>query len=239
MEAIILAGGKAERLGDAAGGRPKSLVPVAGRPLAAYQVSRLAAAGVDRVIVSCAAGCGPQFEEGLAGLGAEIVTAEEPERLGRGGGILFAARERATEGDVYALNGDELLDVDFAALLARHRETDAAATIAVARPLSPFGVVELRDDDVVTGFREGGRTPSWVNCGIYVLGPEALARFPERGDHESTAFPELAAEGRLRAYRHDGLWLTVNTPKDLRRAEEHVAAHPEWLDPAASGSRGW
>ena len=50
MEAIILAGGKAERLGDAAGGRPKALVEVAGRPLAAYQVGRLANAGVTRIV---------------------------------------------------------------------------------------------------------------------------------------------------------------------------------------------
>ena len=42
-------------------------------------------------------------------------------------------------------------------------------------------------------------------------------------------FPELAAEGRLRAFRHSGLWLTVNTPKELRVAQDHVAAHPEWL----------
>ena len=97
MEAIILCGGKAERLGDAAGGRPKSLVEVAGRPLAAYQVARLAKAGVDRVIISCAAGQGELFERELAGLGAEIVAAEEPERLGRGGGISFAAQARARE----------------------------------------------------------------------------------------------------------------------------------------------
>ena len=229
MEAIVLAGGKAERLGDAAGGLPKALVPVAGRALVAYQVGRLAAAGVERVIVSCAAGQGPLFHDGLAGLGAEIVTAEEPERLGRGGGIGVAARQRAESGDLYALNGDELLDVDFAALLARHREAGAAGTLSVAQPPQPFGIVDLDGDDAVTGFREGGRTPYWVNCGVYVLGEEALARFPERGDHEATAFPELAAEGRLAAYRHEGLWLTVNTPKDLRRAEQHVAAHPEWL----------
>ena len=127
------------------------------------------------------------------------------------------------------MNGDELVDVGFEALLARHRETGAAATVSVARPASPFGVVELGDDDVVTGFSEGGRIPYWVNCGVYVLSQEAIERFPDRGDHESTAFPELAAEGRLRAYRHEGLWLTVNTPKELRRAQEHVAAHPEWL----------
>ena len=64
MEAIILAGGKAERLGAAAGGRPKALVEVAGRPLAAYQVELLARAGVDRVIVSCSTGNERLFEEG-------------------------------------------------------------------------------------------------------------------------------------------------------------------------------
>ena len=94
MEAIILAGGKAERLGDAAGGRPKALVDVAGTPLAGYQVARLVRAGVSRVIVSCAAGQGEEFERELAGLGAEIAIAEEQERLGRGGGIKFAARQR-------------------------------------------------------------------------------------------------------------------------------------------------
>ena len=49
------------------------------------------------------------------------------------------------------------------------------------------------------------------------------------GDHETTTFPELVSEGRLFAYRHEGLWLTVNTPKELRTAADHVAAHPEWL----------
>ncbi len=229
MEAIILAGGKAERLGEAAGGRPKSLVEVAGRPLAAYQVGRLAAAGVERVLVSCAAGQGALFAAELEGLGIEVVCAEEPERLGRGGGIKFAARRRREQGDLFAMNGDELVDVDFGALLRRHRDTGAAATVAVARPASPFGVVELGDGDVVTGFSEGGRIPYWVNCGVYVLSAEAVDRLPDVGDHESTTFPELAAEGRLRAYRHEGLWLTVNTPKELRRAREHVGEHPEWL----------
>ena len=225
----MLAGGKAERLGDAAQGKPKPLVPVAGKPLVSYQLARLARAGVERAILACAAGRAAEFERELADAGLEVVVAEEPEPLGRGGGIRMAAAWRREGGDVYALNGDELVDVDFGGLLARHRETGAAATITVARPPSPFGVVDLGEDDLVTGFSEGGRIPYWVNCGIYVLSDEALERFPARGDHETETFPALAREGRLRAYRHDGLWLTVNTPKDLRRAEEHVAAHPEWL----------
>ena len=236
MEAVILAGGKAERLGAAAEGRPKALVEVGGRPLAAYQVALLAGAGVGRVLVSCAAGTERLFESELSGLGAEIVAVPEPEPLGRGGGLRFAAAARLEQGEVYALNGDELLDVDLPALLDRHRRTGLAATIVVTRPRSPFGLVDVDEDDRVTRFDEGALLPHWVSCGVYVLGEEALAALPERGDHETTTFPELARAGRLGAFRHEGLWLTVNTPKDLRVADEHLRRRPDRLDsPARPG----
>lgn len=233
MEAILLAGGKGERLGDAAQGRPKSLVPIADRPLAAYQVAALAAAGVERVIVSCAAGQEKLFQAELLGLGAEIVTVGEPEPLGRGGGLRFAARARQEAGPVYALNGDELIDADLVALLAVHHGRDGAATIVVAPLPTGFGVVEIADDDRIEGFEESPKLPHWVNAGVYVLDDEAIERLPERGDHERSTFPELAAEGKLYAYRHEGLWLTVNTPKELRAADEHVRANPDWLAAAA------
>jgi NDP-sugar pyrophosphorylase family protein len=228
-EAIILAGGKAERLGAAAQGRPKPLVEVAGRPLVSYQIASLAKAGVRRVLLSCAAGLGDVFARELNGVPVEIVPVEEPEPLGRGGGLRHAAGARRTQGDVYALNGDELLAIDFARMLARHRAAGTVATIAVARPRSPFGVVELAAGDRVAGFDEGALAPWWVSCGVYVLSEQALRRLPPRGDHETDTFPRLASEDELAAFRYDGVWLTVNTPKDLRTAEEHLVAHPEWL----------
>jgi NDP-sugar pyrophosphorylase family protein len=227
VEAIILAGGKAERLGEAAQGRPKALVEIAGRPLVAYQVDQLAAVGVQRVLLSCAAGQEELFETALEGIGPEIVAVGEPEPMGRGGGIRFAAAQRRESGDVYALNGDELVDVDLGRLLDQHRSGGAAATITVVQVRSPFGVVDL-EDGIVTGFREAPKLDDWVSCGIYVLGDEALARFPEHGDHETSTFPDLAAERRLHALRHEGVWLTVNTPKDLRVAQEYLSTHPEW-----------
>ena len=237
MEALLLAGGKAERLGAAAQGRPKPLVPIAGIPLAAYQVARFAAAGVGRVIVSCAAGREREFESELSGLGADVVAVGEPEPLGRGGGLRFAAAERVESGPVYALNGDEILDVDLAALAAFHRARGGAATVVVARVRSAFGVVELDADDRIVAFREAPELPHWVNAGLYVLDEEALSRLPESGDHETTTFPELAAEGRLRAFRHEGIWLTVNTPKDLRRAEEFLAGRPDWQPERIAAAR--
>jgi NDP-sugar pyrophosphorylase family protein len=228
VEALLLAGGKAERMGAATQGLPKPLVPVSGFPLAEYTIARLVEAGVTRVIVACRAGQEDVFANALVGLGAEVDPVGEPEPLGRGGGLRLAASRRREAGPVLALNGDELLDVDFRALLAEHEASGAAATLVVSQVRSPFGVVDIDPDGRVTGFREAPLLANWVNSGVYVLGEEALARLPERGDHEQSTFPELAAEGKLRGHRHDGVWLTVNTPKDLRRAEDFMAAHPDW-----------
>ena len=233
MEAILLAGGQGERLGDAAQGRPKALVPIGGRPLAAYQVSQLQAAGVGRVIVSCAAGQEDVFQAGLGGIGPELVTVGEPAPLGRGGGLRLAVQAREESGPLYVLNGDELIDVDLVALLAGHNEHGAAATIVVAPLPTAFGVVDLADDDRVNGFQESPQLPFWAHAGVNVFDDEALARLPEKGDHERTTLPELAVEGKLYAHRHAGLWLTVNTPKDLRVADEHLRANPDWLTEAA------
>jgi NDP-sugar pyrophosphorylase family protein len=228
MEALLLAGGKAERLGEAAQGLPKPLVPVGGIPLAAYSVARLVECGVTRVIVACRAGDEDAFVHALAGLGADVEAVGEDEPLGRGGGLRLAATRRQEEGAVLALNGDELLDVDFRALLAEHETSGAAGTIVVARVRSAFGVVEIEEGGVITGFREAPLLEHWVNSGVYVLGEDALALLPEKGDHELSTFPQLAAERRLHAHRHAGIWLTVNTPKDLRRAAEFLESHPDW-----------
>jgi NDP-sugar pyrophosphorylase family protein len=228
MEALLLAGGKAERLGEAAQGLPKPLVPVAGFPLAEYAVARLVEGGVTRVIVACRAGDEDAFVNALAGLGAEIEAVGEDEPLGRGGGLRLAASRRKEDGPVLALNGDELLDVDFGSLAAEHDASGAAATIVVAQVHSPFGVVEVEENGTISGFREAPLLEQWVNSGVYVLGEEALALLPEKGDHEQSTFPQLAGERRLHAHRHRGVWLTVNTPKDLRRAAEYMEAHPEW-----------
>jgi NDP-sugar pyrophosphorylase family protein len=179
-------------------------------------------------VVACRAGAEDAFVNALTGLGAEIEAVGEEEPLGRGGGLRLAASRRQEEGPVLALNGDELLDVDFPALIAEHEESGAAATLVVAQVRSAFGVVEVEGDGTITGFREAPLLDHWVNSGVYVLGEEALDLLPDKGDHELSTFPQLARDRRLHAHRHDGVWLTVNTPKDLRRAAEFMEEHPEW-----------
>ena len=126
-----------------------------------------------------------------------------------------------------------IFGVDLRDLSEQHRARGAAATIVVSQVRSPFGVVDVDESDAVTGFREAPVLPEWVSSGVYVLDEECLERLPERGDHETTTFPALAAEGKLLAYRNTSFWLTVNTPKQLREADEFLRAHPE-LAPLAA-----
>ena len=104
-------------------------------------------------------------------------------------------RARST-GPLYVLNGDELIDVDLSALLAAHQGHGAAATIVVAPLPTAFGVVDIQDDDRVTGFQDSPELPFWAHAGVNVFDDEALARLPEKGDHESTTLPAVGRGGQ-------------------------------------------
>ena len=193
-EALILAGGKAERLGDAAGGRPKPLVEIAGRPLIAYQVEQLAAAGVDRVIVSCSAGTEELFERALEGLGPgdrdrARVGAARPGRRPAQRGTRPPGGRPSVRSERGRAAGRRLPRAPRAPSRARPRGDDHG------RPAEEPVRAGRRGR---AGRRRPGsaRTPTlpvWVSCGVYVLDDEAVERLPERGDHETTTFPGLAA----------------------------------------------
>ena len=128
---------------------------------------------------------------------------------------------------MFALNGDELVDVDLSRLLALHRERGAAATITVVPLRSPFGVVDL-DDDLVTGFREAPRLDQWVSCGIYVArrgGARALpgARRPRDDDvpraRRRGPAARAAARGNLADRQH---------AEGPAGGDEYLAEHPGW-----------
>ena len=172
---------------------------------------------------------GASSSAAAAGVRPLFRRARRPRRRDRPGGGARAARPRrrsplrgsapARGGPVLALNGDELFDVDFGPCSHAHGETGAAATITVAPLARPSGSSSSRRRGTRLP-RGAGRSPTGSTAGVYVLGEEALERLPERGDHERTTFPELAAEGGCGRLPPRGVWLTVNTPKDLRQAEE-------------------
>lgn len=224
MQAIVLAGGKGERLRPFTADRPKAMVEVHGVPLLAYQLRWLREQGVDQVVIACGYRhevLRDYFGDG-ASWGLQIEYSIEEHPLGRGGALkeAFGALDPSITLCV-ATNGDVITDLSLGPVVRAHQQGQAAATVVVTPFRSPYGIVEIDESNRVRGFREKPELPFWINAGVYVLSRTILPLLPERGDHEDTTFPRLAAEGRLAAYPSRAFWRGVDTVKDL---EEVTAA---------------
>ncbi|MYC31301.1 MAG: hypothetical protein F4X65_14625 [Chloroflexi bacterium] len=131
------------------------------------------------------------------------------------------------EDTVIVLNGDIITSQDPAEVLNRHLERKLAcpellATIMVSPMISPYGLVDMNDEGDVVGFREKVELPHWINAGVYVLERRLWPLLPEVGDHEVLTFPDLAANGRIAAFKSRSFWRSVDSFKDLNEAEEYV-----------------
>ena len=231
MYALILAGGKGERLRPLTDTLPKPMVPLCGKPILAHQVDWLKGAGITDVVFLAGyrwEAIRDYFGDGRRfGIHAHYSVEETP--LGRGGAIRkgFPLVPEA-EHTVVVLNGDIVTAERLEVLLDRHREKKAAnpshlATIMVVPMVSPYGLVDLDGHDEVVGFREKVEMPHWINAGIYLLERGIASELPETGDHETETFPRLARTGRIAALKTKAFWRSVDSFKDLRDAEEYLS----------------
>ena len=233
MYALILAGGKGERLRPLTDSLPKPMVPLCGKPILEHQVTWLKAGGVTDVVFLAGyrwEAIKDHFGDGKAfGINAHYSVEDSP--LGRGGAIKMGySKVPETESTVAVLNGDVITEETLDNLSARHRERRSAneshmATILVVPMVSPYGLVDMDESDTVTGFREKVEMDHWINGGIYLFERTIVAELPDIGDHETETFPRLAQAGQLAAFRSRSFWHSVDSLKDLREAEEYVGSH--------------
>ena len=195
---------------------PKALVEIGGRPILWHVIGIYAAQGFERFLLATGH-LGEMVAEFAAGEGwsggisVECVDtgAETPTggRIAKLGGHLGGERFCAT----YA---DGVADVDLGALLGFHDQHGEPATMTVVRPHLQWGVAEVDAEGRVGGFAEKPRSEHWINGGFFCFEPEALEYMEEDSVLEREPLRRLAAEGRLRAYRHEGFWDCMDTYKD-------------------------
>jgi NDP-sugar pyrophosphorylase family protein len=219
-QAVILAGGKAERMRPYTEDRPKAMVEVAGTPIIEHQLRWLAANGVEDVVVSCGyrADVLEPYLNSLRDLDLYLIFAVEEKPLGRGGGLKLGARSLPHPKESwFGLNGDVITDLPLIQFAEHHARLGTKATVALAPYHSSWGVAEL-EGDLIRGFVQSPRLPYWINAGIYAMQPEIVGMLPEKGDHEDSLFPELAKAGKLGAFRIEGYWRGIDTVKDMNEA---------------------
>jgi glucose-1-phosphate cytidylyltransferase len=212
---VILCGGRGTRLRERTESVPKALVEIGGRPILWHVVQIYAAQGFDRFLLATGY-MGEAVEEFAAaerwpeGVRVECVDTglDTPT-----GGRIAVLSERLAGGTFCVTYADGVADVDLEALLEFHAGHGARATVTVVRPNLQWGVAEL-DGDEVAGFVEKPRSEHWINGGFLCFEPDALACLGPESVLEREPLERLAAEGQLRAYRHEGFWDCMDTYKD-------------------------
>lgn len=221
--AIILAGGKGERLRPYTNDRPKPMVEIAGKPILAYQLEQLKKVGVETIVFTLSyqhevlqnhVGDGQRY-----GLKALYSIEETP--LGRGGAIKKAMRLISDFQEVIILNGDNLWKINLEDMVDQHFQNQALVTMVVSPLKSPYGTVEFDDQNHVIKFQEKPILPHWINAGIYIFNNEIEPLLPDVGDHETETFPKLPQE-RFFVFKSTDYWRGIDTVKDLIEAEKEV-----------------
>ncbi|MDP8955883.1 MAG: NDP-sugar synthase [Actinomycetota bacterium] len=223
-KAVVLVGGEGTRLRPLTETIPKPLIPLVDRPFLSHVISRLAGYGVREVLLSS-----PYLEHTFAAFLEEareeilVTWIHEAVPLGTGGAVSNAVH--GIDQPIFVLNGDILTGLDLTALARRHRESGAAATIALT-PVDdarPYGLVALDEDDRVLEFREKPEQliPGVVNAGTYLLDPRVLDGVPtdRPASIERDVFPALIARGEpVFGLVDRSYWMDLGTPEKYLQA---------------------
>jgi mannose-1-phosphate guanylyltransferase len=233
MKGLILAGGKGTRLRPLTINTPKPVVPVANSPFLLYQIDLMRSGGIGEIILSLS--YQPRKIEDLLKDGADygvwIRYAVEGTPLGTGGA--FKNAEEHIDSTTVVFNGDVLTGLDLGAVIARHRERKAVATIVLTPVENPsaYGLVETDADGWIQRFIEKPGpdeiTCNTINAGVYVLEPSVLSYMPkgEPYSFERGLFPTLLEHKQpMLAYTMDRYWIDIGTPQKYLEVHRDILA---------------
>jgi NDP-sugar pyrophosphorylase family protein len=226
LPVLVLAGGLGTRLRSVYNDGPKVMAPVAARPFLSYLLRNLQRGGLRRVVL-CVGYKHEQIEswagDGIA-LGLELVYSVESEPLGTAGSLRLAANRYVKSGRLVAVNGDSLMQVDFAEMLDFHIAHSARATLALARvpDAARYGRVEVDERGWVRAFIEKASNAgtAFINGGIYIFQREIFDSIPAGRpvSLEREVLPALIGDGLI-SFPTNGDFIDIGVPEDFARAQ--------------------
>lgn len=240
MQVVILCGGQGTRLREETEYRPKPLVDVGGRPILWHIMKLYAHYGL-RDFVLCLGYRGNMIKEYFLNYEAMnndfTICLGQKHRISYHGaheeqdfhvtladtginsmtGARVKCTERYVDGDTFMVTyGDGVSDVDVGKLVRFHHEHGHLATVTTVRPISRFGVLEIDHEGRVTDFAEKPQLNGWASAGFFVFNRRVFDYLSTDPDTvlERTPLEQLAREGELVAYRHDGFFYAMDTYRE-------------------------
>jgi glucose-1-phosphate cytidylyltransferase len=239
MKVVLLAGGLGTRLREETEFRPKPMVPVGERPILWHIMKNFSSYELNTFIV-CAGYRGDvirqyfrDFEtmnsDFTVRIGSKteikshgkieesgwVVTVADTGQDTMTGGRLFKVKDYVGGETFICTYGDGLANVDISKLLKFHKSHGKIATVTTVRPISRFGVLDLKEDGTVEKFREKPQADGWINAGFFVFEPAIFNYLNQDSVLETDPLSTLAAEGQLVAFKHEGFWQPMDTFREL------------------------
>jgi glucose-1-phosphate cytidylyltransferase len=110
--------------------------------------------------------------------------------------------------------GDAVTDLDIDALVKFHKKQKTIGTISLVHPRSKFGMVKIKDDNLISSFVEKPVLTDWVNGG-YMVFDKRVFDYIKPGETEHPALIKLSKEKQLAANKHAGFWFCMDTYKEV------------------------
>ncbi|MGL4316904.1 MAG: glucose-1-phosphate cytidylyltransferase [Pseudomonas sp.] len=244
MKAVILAGGLGTRISEESHLKPKPMIEIGGKPILWHIMKQYSAHGIQDFVI-CLGYKGYAIKDFFANyfLHTSDVTFDmrsnqmevhqnysEPWRVTlvdtgedtmTGGRLRRVGRFLEEEEAFCFTYGDGVSDLDLSALVAFHKQHGKHATVTAVQPPGRYGAL-AREGDQVTGFVEKPRGDGgWINGGFFVLSPKVLPYIAEDSSTwEAEPLGQLASEGQLMAFQHEGFWHPMDTLRDKNYLEQ-------------------
>ena len=221
MECVIFCGGKGLRMGELGNEIPKCLMNVGHKPILEHIMNHYANYGVKKFIL-CMGYLGnriseyfaknpSKYEVHLVDTGLESTKAERLKMIKDFVGETF-----------FVSYGDDISNINIHKLLELHKREGKIATLTTVHLHNPYGVLELDEfsPHLVNKFHEKPLMKEWVNGGYFVFNKEIFDYIEDGDDLEKEVFAKLTKQQSLSAYRHPGLWKSMNTPKEMNELDK-------------------
>ena len=223
LDAVLMAGGKGERLRPLTLDCPKPLLPVGDKAIIDYNIDELRANGINNIYVTV----NYLKEQIIQHFSAPeysgcVKCVEEPRRLGTIGSLSLIT-EGLKEENLLLMNSDLLTTLSYEKMYLQHVASGAAVTMGVI-PYSvsiPFAIIRS-EGRRITGLTEKPTYNYFANAGVYMIRREFTERLPKGEYMDAPDFIEqlIAAGEKVEYYPIEGLWIDIGSPDDYRYANE-------------------
>lgn len=224
IDAVLMAGGKGERLRPLTEKTPKPLLKVGDKAIIDHNIDRLISYGVKHISVTVNY-LKEQLEEHFSELhnGIQVQTVREPKFLGTIGSIKFV--KEFFNDTVLVMNSDLFTNINYEDFYLHFKEHDAEMSVA-AVPYTvsiPYGIFDL-DGRIINGLIEKPTYNYYANAGIYLIKRSALEEIPEDTFFNATDLIEklIAEDKKVIRFPLNGTWIDIGNPQEYNKANELV-----------------